>query len=100
MPPVARKSSRDTVSTNHACDGVTTTDQGSSDVYVNGIGVVRAKDLNKQHTVRSGKSCVPHTVALSRHSLTVFVNDRGVGRFGDSYGSETITSGSANVAAG
>ena len=44
MPAVSRKDGTDSVSTGHGCDSTTVTDQGSSDVFVNAIGAVRAGD--------------------------------------------------------
>jgi uncharacterized Zn-binding protein involved in type VI secretion len=100
MPAVARKSGTDTISTNHGCTGTTTTNQGSSDVCVNGIGVVREGDLNTTHSY-TGRGCsVSHAVPLSAASSSVFVNGKALGRVGDSYSGETISSGSANVFAG
>ena len=90
----------DSVSTNHGCDGSTVTNTGSSDVFVNNIGVVRKGDINRSHRV-SGRGCsVSHSVALTATSSTVFVNNKGVGRVGDAYGGETISSGSPTVFAG
>lgn len=102
MPAVARKSGTDSVSTKHGCQSTTTTDEGSSNVFVNKIGVVRRGDKNKAHSAPIGPkgSCIPHTVALSSSSGTVFVNGKGIGRKGDSYGREELTSGSGNVYAG
>jgi uncharacterized Zn-binding protein involved in type VI secretion len=100
MPEVARKSGTDTVSTGHGCDATTVTDQGSSDVRVNGIGAVRAGDLCQVHLIPAGSSCVPHTVPLTTFSGTVRVNGSGVGRKNDAYSGHTITSGSGNVFAG
>ena len=100
MPAVSRKDGTDSIATNHGCDFTTVTDQGSSDVFVNSIGAVRAGDLCATHTVPSGDSCVPHTVALSSYSSTVFVNGKGVGRKGDAYNGHTLTSGSSTVFAG
>lgn len=100
MPAVARKDQVDSVQTNHLCAVTTTTNKGSSDVFVNTFGAVRQGDVNTTHDTRVGKSCVPHSVALSSSSTTVFVNGKGIGRQGDSYGSETITTGSSDVFAG
>lgn len=100
MPAVARGDGKDSVKTNHGCDGTTVTDQCSSDVFVNGVGVVRLGDNNRIHLRKVGDNCVPHTVALSKASGTVFANGKGIGRKGDKYGREEITSGSANVFAG
>ena len=100
MPAVARKSGTDSISTGHGCDATTVTDQGSSDVNVNSIGAVRAGDLCQVHLIPAGSSCVPHTVALTSFSSTVFVNGKGIGRLGDEYSGHTVTSGSGNVFAG
>jgi uncharacterized Zn-binding protein involved in type VI secretion len=100
MPAVSRKSGTDSIATNHGCDATTVTDQGSSDVLVNSIGAVRAGDLCQVHLVLVGSSCVPHTVALTSYSGSVFVNSKGVGRQGDAYSGHTLTSGSGNVFAG
>lgn len=102
MPEVARKSGADSVSTKHGCQSVTTTDEGSSNVFVNGIGVVRRGDKNMSHTAPIGPrgSCRPHTMALSSYSGTVFANGLNIGRRGDRYGIEEIISGSTNVFAG
>jgi len=100
MPEIARGNQTDTVSTGHGCDSTTTTDTCSAKVFVNGIGVVREGDTNTVHTVPSGAVCVPHTVALSTFSSKVFVEGLGIGRKGDGYGSEVITSGSAQAYAG
>jgi uncharacterized Zn-binding protein involved in type VI secretion len=102
MPEVARKDGADTIATNHGCDSTTVTDEGSSDVFINSIGAVRAGDLTASHTVEVGDPpvCVPHTVPLSTFSSTVFVNGRGIGRKGDFYNGHQLTSGSPNVFAG
>ncbi len=100
MPEVARKDGTDTVATNHGCDATTVTKQGSSDVFVNGIGAVRADDLCEVHTIPAGPACVPHQVPLTKYSSTVFVNGKGIGRLGDEYSGHTITSGSGDVYAG
>lgn len=96
MPQVARKDGVDTVSTGHPCDGTTVTDQGSSDVFINDIGVVRKGDLDQTHLVLLG-ICVPHAVPLTSYSPNVFANDLEIGRLGDDYTGEVITSGSPNV---
>lgn len=97
MPAVARKAGADSVATNHGCAGSTVTDQGSSNVFANNIGVVRADDLDAVHTHPVGDSCPPHQVPLSSYSSNVFANNKLIGREGDSYSGETITSGSPNV---
>lgn len=99
MPAVARKDGTDSISTqqDHGCDIAPVTDEGSSDVFVNGKGVVRLGDLQHIHNIQAGNSCVPHVLALSSSSSTVFVNGKGAGRKGDVYGNETIATGSDNV---
>lgn len=99
MPAVARKNGRDSISTNHGCDGITVTEQGSDNVIINSIGVVRLGDFNRVHLVPSG-ICVPHAVPLTAVSRTVFANGKGIGRVGDSYSGETLITGSSNVFAG
>ena len=97
MPEAARCCGVDTVSTGHGCDGSTTTEEGSGDVFVNTYGLVRSGDLNRSHTRPVGPACIPHQVPLSSFSSTVFANNKNAGRKGDSFGSEVITSGSNNV---
>lgn len=78
---------------------------GSSNVLVNGIGVVRQGDAMVAHP--DGIPCVPapvfHTPTLTTASSTVFVNGKGIGRVGDDYVmgvSHIITTGASNVFAG
>lgn len=97
MPAVARKDGADSIATNHGCDAATVTDQGSSRVFINNIGVVRKGDLTAVHTIPSGGSCVPHTVPLSTHSPNVFADNLQIGRQGDFYNGHELTSGSPNV---
>lgn len=70
--------------------------EASSDVFVNGIPVVRVGDAYQPHT------CVTtHGGSLATGSSTVFVNGKPIGRIGDlvSCGS-TVIEGSENVFAG
>jgi uncharacterized Zn-binding protein involved in type VI secretion len=97
MPAVARKSGVDSVATNHGCDGSTVTAAGSGDVFVNNIGVVRLGDNNQTHRVGGRRCSSQHSVPLSSASPNVFANNRAIGRVGDGYGGETISSGSGNV---
>ena len=100
MPAVSRKDGTDTIATNHGCDTTTVTATGSGDVFVNNIGVVRKDDLTVVHQAPSRGGCSPHQVPLTSYSGTVFANNLNIGRIGDSYTGETLTSGSANVFAG
>ena len=82
-------------------------DAGSSDVFVNGIGVVRDGDVMASHP--DGDPCVAspvnHAPSLSGFSGTVYADGKALGRVGDVYNSDghyshTISSGSSNVFAG
>jgi len=123
MPNVARKDGVDTVSTGHGCDSQTVTNTGSGNVFANSIGVVRKGDLDAGHnypvvilvfvpdeepppdpppdyiggTYVEEIICEGHTQALSTYSPNVFANNLNIGRLGDTYSGETLTSGSPNV---
>ena len=110
MPNIAIGDALGTVATFHTCtccDSTTTTDQCSETVFVGGTGVVRFDDSNTAHDEfsyvnSSGNDvCVSHSVTLSEGSSTVFVDGEKVGRQGDKYGTEEITSaGQTSVLAG
>ncbi|NBR61878.1 MAG: hypothetical protein EBT86_09590 [Actinobacteria bacterium] len=73
----------------------TSTAQCSSDVLVNGIGVVRLGDMVNLHP---RPPCIPDTSTCSKASTSVFANGKGIARIGDQYSSDNIiTSGSSNV---
>ena len=118
MPAVAQKSGSSSVAATDGAKGspcgknvwhwdVPTTqasDAGSSDVFVEGIGVDREGDVMVSHP--DGNPCVGgpvnHAPALSTFSPNVFVNGKAVGRIGDKYDSDghfdhTITSGAGTV---
>jgi uncharacterized Zn-binding protein involved in type VI secretion len=97
MPLVARKNSVDIVNTVHvsvgdadpddgiACDAapqVIATDEGSSDVFVEGVGVVRKDDKEQSHTF---PGCATHQTGLATHSPNVFANGKPIGRLNDTY---------------
>jgi len=103
MPGAARGAGRDRV---QSIDGTgkkcrvpmrTATLACSTNVIVNGIGIVRIGDRVAPHP-RTG--CSIDTSSLSRASIKVLVNNRGAGRMGDIYGPNTIVSGSTNVIIG
>ena len=98
MPAVARKNGVDAVSINHAtCQGSTVTAAGSSNVFVNNIGVVRKDDVVESHTF-APPACPSHAPGLVSFSTNVFVNSLNIGRLGDQYGcGASISSGSSNV---
>lgn len=105
MPEVARKDSTDLVfspdGSGVCCSApaVHSTDKGSSDVKVNGIGVVRIGDPMIPHQY-PGPCCATHAPALSTASSTVRVNGRFLARKGDAYAGHVIITGSGNVNAG
>lgn len=98
MPGAARGKGKDEIKTNHDCDKKTATDECSSDVFVNGVGVVRLGDLSKKHSYKKGKSCTPHQVPLKTASDTVIINGKRAGRKGDEYkDNEILSTGSGDV---
>ena len=66
-------------------------------VFANGILIVVAGNTIAPHPKRG---CSVDTSTLSGYSSTVKIGGKGVGRFGDDYGPNTITAGSGNVFAG
>jgi len=79
-------------------------DEGSSDVFIENIGIVRQNDTMISHP--DGVPCVSrpvnHAPALSTYSANVFANNRPVGRVGDLYDSDghfshAIISGASSV---
>lgn len=103
MPAVARGNGRDTVfsktGTARCCAYHinTSTNQCSSNVFVNNVGVVRQGDAVTPHPFGGG-CCTTDNFPLTTFSNKVFINDRGAGRIGDEYTTDNIiTSGSVNV---
>lgn len=101
MPAVARGNGTDTVFSktgsgpNCSLPIVTATDECSSDVFVEGDGVVREDDQIQNH---SAAGCSPDTSVVTTFSSTVYINGKRVARIGDQYtGDNTITSGSSTV---
>ncbi len=105
MPAVARAAGTDRVlsrtGSGTACGSplqTTTGVNGSPNVFVNGIAVVRQSDVVGVHPAAG---CSTDASTLSTYSSTVFVNGLGLGRIGDEYTSDNIIiSGSTNVFAG
>lgn len=103
MPAVARSSGSDSVlspdgSGWHCLSPMNTSTftPGQSKVRAQGIFVVVAGDLIAPHPLGG---CGPDTSTLSSFSSKVHAAGRGVGRIGDTYGNNTITSGSSKVMA-
>ena len=91
----------DIVNSGHACDTVTTILSGSTNVFVEGVGVARSTDPLSPHTILAGTVCVPHPgTVVNRGSSTVFVNGLSIARVGDSADLGNITSGASTVFAG
>jgi len=73
---------------------------GSSNVFVNGIGVSRQGDVNTAHLL-PGAPCPTHAAGIASGSSTVKVNGKGCGRVGDGISACTsVAAGSSNVFAG
>ena len=89
---VARGDAQDGVTTNHLCDGTTTTNQCSTDVFAVGYGIVRIGDNDTTHLVCDDPPCSNHAVALSSGSPSVYANGEKIGCETDGYGGEIITS--------
>lgn len=102
MPAVARMSGVDLVDSPDgagiccALPSTQKTDLGSPDVFVNGVGIVRAGDSMIVHPF-PGPCCVPHAPGLTTFSPNVYANGKLVGRLGDEYSAHVISTGSPNV---
>ena len=100
MPAVCRVG--DSLSTGHACTGVTTIASSNTDgtVKVNSIEVIVVGAPTVSHPAPPNPPCPPHVRFLNAGSSTVRVNSIPVGRIGDSADSGAMISGSSNVFAG
>lgn len=109
MPNVARKAAVDTVSSpdgtpgtpcsgGFICDSPSTqaTAAGSSDVFIEGIGVVREGDAMLAHPAPVC-GCSSHAPTLSSFSSRVYANGKRIGRVGDAYNGHVISSGATTV---
>ena len=96
MPAVTRIGDADVAH----CSGMTR-EQGSSNVFVNGIGVSRQGDVNSTHLLPGGRTCPSHNAGITLGSESVFINGKGCGRIGDDISACTsVAAGSGNVFAG
>ena len=99
MPAVTRIGDADVTH----CSGMTRA-AGSSNVFVNGIGVSRQGDSNTPHLkppFPPPDPCPTHAAGIASGSSTVKVNGKGCGRVGDSIaGCTAVATGSSNVFAG
>jgi uncharacterized Zn-binding protein involved in type VI secretion len=110
MPEVARKSAVDLVASPDGnpgtpcdppkviCDVPSTqaTAAGSSDVFIEGIGVVRENDAMISHPAPVC-GCAPHAPVLTSFSSRVYANGLRIGRIGDDYSAHVIITGAATV---
>ena len=95
MPAVSRIGDADVAH----CTGMTRA-VGSTNGFVNSIGVSRQGDNNTTHLL-PGVPCPPHAAPIETGSTTVFVNGKGCGRVGDAIsGCTSVAEGSSNVFAG
>jgi len=107
MPLAARTT--DTVNTIHPASGDantldtiqcdvapidTTANECSPNVFVEGLGAVRAGDKVTAHPFPSN-GCQTHEPGLVSFSGTVRINGKGAGRIGDTYGCGAEITGSA-----
>ena len=97
MPAVTRIGDADVTH----CSGMTRA-AGSSNVFVNGIGVSRQGDNNTGHKLPPNiPPCPSHSAPIASGSSTVFVNGQGCGRVGDTItGCTSVAAGSSDVFAG
>ena len=73
---------------------------GSSNVFVNGIGISRQTDVNTPHK-KPPAPCPKHAKGITTGSNTVKINGLGCGRVGDPItGCTFVAEGSDNVFAG
>lgn len=95
MPAVTRIGDADV---SH-CSGMVRQD-GSPDVYCNGVPISRQGDLNTSHT-KQGVPCPSCAAPITIGSKTVFINGMGCGRVGDALtGCTAVARGSVNTFAG
>ena len=73
----------------------TTANECSGDVFVEGLGAVRAGDKVTLHPFPSS-GCQVHEPGLVSFSGTVRINSKGAGRIGDTYGCGAKITGSAS----
>ena len=98
MPAVARQG--DPTTTGHECDGTTTITGptgASAKVFANNKAIECIGNPTAPHTIKSGRSCVPHNAVINAGSGNVFVGGVAVARVGDSTDGGAIISGSTNV---
>jgi len=91
----------DKINTGHPCS-TTAGIQGAlqNAVKIGGNPVAVVGDAIAPHTIKAGKSCVPHSSAINAGSSKVFIGGIPVARIGDSADLGIVISGSSNCFAG
>lgn len=75
--------------------------QGATTVYVNGIPWSCQGHINTPHLIPNDDPCSIHAAGIATGSTTVFIENKGAGRVGDSVsGCTSVATGSPNVFAG
>ncbi|HIN40670.1 MAG TPA: PaaR repeat-containing protein [Flavobacteriales bacterium] len=87
------------VDTGHTCDATTSSAAHSPNVYTNNKKTHRVGDALDTHDYPVGDGCGSHSFVLADYGPNVFVNDKGIGRFLDSYtdSGHFVSKGSFNV---
>ena len=100
MPQICRVG--DSLSTGHACTGITTIASSNTNntVRANGIPIIVVGAPTVSHTFPPVPICPAHVANLNAGSSTVRVNGISVGRITDSADAGAMISGSLNVSAG
>jgi uncharacterized Zn-binding protein involved in type VI secretion len=95
MPAITRIGDADAAH----CSGMVRA-QGSGDVFVNNIPISRQGDVNTVHLL-PGSPCPAHAAPIAVGSTSVFINNKGCGRVGDTIsGCTAVAAGSPDVFAG
>ena len=100
MPAICRVG--DSLSTGHACTGITTIASSNTNgtVKANGINIIVVGAPTVSHPNPPVPICPAHVANLNAGSSTVRVNSIPVGRITDSADAGAMISGSLNVSAG
>lgn len=100
MPAATRIGDR--INTGHGCETTAPIAEGSSNVFVNSIGLSYQGAAIAPHTwpPDGGLFCVLHTAVIHAGSSSVFVNGIPVARVGDSADLGSVAEGSPNVFVG
>ena len=95
MPPVIRQSAD--LTAGHSCFPPTIYVQGSGNVFINGLPVVRKSDIIKVHCCPLGPCHLGQSVAIS----SVYVNGLDITKAGDAISCGDVSmGGSGNVSVG